>query len=29
MGRGGLDAVDTMLVIEALGRGCEDRGLVF
>lgn len=28
-GGGGLDAVDTMLVIEALGRGCEDGGLVF
>ena len=28
-GGSGLDAVDTMLVIEALGRGCEDGGLVF
>jgi alkylation response protein AidB-like acyl-CoA dehydrogenase len=25
----GLDAYDTMLVVEALGRGCEDGGLVF
>ncbi len=28
-GGSGLDAVDTMLVIEALGRGCDDGGLVF
>src|SRR5512133_3521511 len=28
-GGGGLDAVDTMLVIETLGRHCEDGGLVF
>jgi alkylation response protein AidB-like acyl-CoA dehydrogenase len=28
-GGGGLDAVDTMLVVEALGKGCEDGGLVF
>jgi alkylation response protein AidB-like acyl-CoA dehydrogenase len=28
-GGSGLDAVDTMLVIEALGRACEDGGLVF
>jgi alkylation response protein AidB-like acyl-CoA dehydrogenase len=28
-GGSGLDAVDTMLVIEALGKGCEDGGLVF
>jgi len=28
-GGGGLDAVDTMTVIEALGKGCDDGGLVF
>jgi alkylation response protein AidB-like acyl-CoA dehydrogenase len=28
-GGGGLDAVETMLIIEALGKGCEDGGLVF
>ncbi|HEY5284155.1 MAG TPA: acyl-CoA dehydrogenase family protein [Polyangia bacterium] len=28
-GGGGLDAVDTMLVVEALGKGCEDGGLAF
>jgi len=28
-GGGGLDAVDTMLVVEALGKGCDDGGLVF
>jgi alkylation response protein AidB-like acyl-CoA dehydrogenase len=28
-GGGGLDALDTMLVVEALGKGCEDGGLVF
>jgi L-prolyl-PCP dehydrogenase len=28
-GGSGLDAVDTMQVIEALGKGCEDGGLVF
>lgn len=28
-GGGGLDTVDTMLVIETLGRHCEDGGLVF
>ena len=28
-GGSGLDAVDTMLVIEALGKACEDGGLVF
>lgn len=28
-GGSGLDALDTMLVVEALGRGCEDGGLVF
>jgi alkylation response protein AidB-like acyl-CoA dehydrogenase len=28
-GGGGLDAVDTMLVVETLGKGCEDGGLVF
>jgi alkylation response protein AidB-like acyl-CoA dehydrogenase len=28
-GGSGLDAVDTMLVVEALGRSCEDGGLVF
>ncbi len=28
-GGGGYDAVDTMLIVEALGRGCEDAGLVF
>jgi len=28
-GGGGLDAVETMLVVEALGKGCEDGGLVF
>jgi L-prolyl-PCP dehydrogenase len=28
-GGGGLDALDTMLVIEALGKGCEDGGLIF
>jgi len=28
-GGSGLDVVDTMLVIEALGKGCEDGGLVF
>jgi alkylation response protein AidB-like acyl-CoA dehydrogenase len=28
-GGSGLDAVDTMLVIEALGRTCDDGGLVF
>ena len=28
-GGGGLDAVDTMTVVEALGKGCEDGGLVF
>ena len=28
-GGSGLDAVDTMLVVEALGKGCEDGGLVF
>jgi len=28
-GGSGLDAVDTMLVIEALGKGCEDGGMVF
>jgi alkylation response protein AidB-like acyl-CoA dehydrogenase len=26
---GGLDAVDTMLIVEALGRACDDGGLVF
>ncbi|HEY6880842.1 MAG TPA: acyl-CoA dehydrogenase family protein, partial [Polyangiales bacterium] len=28
-GGSGLDLLDTMLTIEALGRGCEDAGLVF
>jgi alkylation response protein AidB-like acyl-CoA dehydrogenase len=28
-GGSGLDAVDTMQVIEALGKGCDDGGLVF
>ncbi len=28
-GGGGLDAVDTMSVVETLGRGCEDGGLIF
>jgi alkylation response protein AidB-like acyl-CoA dehydrogenase len=28
-GGSGLDALDTMLAIEALGQGCEDGGLVF
>jgi len=28
-GGSGLDAYDTMLVVEALGKGCEDGGLVF
>src|SRR5919109_1063049 len=28
-GGSGLDAVDTMLVVEALGKGCDDGGLVF
>lgn len=28
-GGGGLDAVDTMSIVEALGQGCEDGGLVF
>jgi alkylation response protein AidB-like acyl-CoA dehydrogenase len=28
-GGGGLDAFETMLVVEALGKGCEDGGLVF
>jgi L-prolyl-PCP dehydrogenase len=28
-GGSGLDALDTMLVVEALGKGCEDGGLVF
>lgn len=28
-GGSGLNAVDTMLVVEALGKGCEDGGLVF
>ena len=28
-GGSGLDAVDTMLVVETLGRACEDGGLVF
>jgi alkylation response protein AidB-like acyl-CoA dehydrogenase len=28
-GGSGYDAVDTMLVVEALGRGCQDGGLVF
>jgi L-prolyl-PCP dehydrogenase len=28
-GGSGLDAVDTMLVIEALGKACDDGGLVF
>src|SRR4051794_12188605 len=28
-GGSGLDAVETMLVVEALGKGCEDGGLVF
>ena len=28
-GGSGLDAFDTMQVIEALGRGCEDGGLIF
>jgi L-prolyl-PCP dehydrogenase len=28
-GGGGLDAVDTMLVVEALGRAADDAGLVF
>jgi len=28
-GGSGLDAVDTMVVVEALGKGCEDGGLVF
>ncbi|MBC8131866.1 MAG: acyl-CoA dehydrogenase family protein [Deltaproteobacteria bacterium] len=28
-GGGGLDAVETMLIVEALGKGCEDGGLVF
>ncbi|HET9553933.1 MAG TPA: acyl-CoA dehydrogenase family protein [Anaeromyxobacteraceae bacterium] len=28
-GGSGLDAVDTMLAVEALGKGCEDGGLVF
>jgi alkylation response protein AidB-like acyl-CoA dehydrogenase len=28
-GGGGLDALDTMLVIEALGKACDDGGLVF
>lgn len=28
-GGSGLDAVDTMLVVEALGKACEDGGLVF
>jgi alkylation response protein AidB-like acyl-CoA dehydrogenase len=29
LGGSGLDAVDTMMVIEQLGRSCEDGGLVF
>ncbi len=29
LGGSGLDALDTALVVEALGRGCEDGGLVF
>jgi alkylation response protein AidB-like acyl-CoA dehydrogenase len=28
-GGSGLDAYDTMLVVEALGKGCEDGGLIF
>ncbi len=28
-GGSGLDALDTMLAVEALGQGCEDGGLVF
>jgi alkylation response protein AidB-like acyl-CoA dehydrogenase len=28
-GGSGLDAYDTMLVVEALGKGCDDGGLVF
>jgi alkylation response protein AidB-like acyl-CoA dehydrogenase len=28
-GGSGLDALDTILVVEALGKGCEDGGLVF
>src|SRR5450432_2162725 len=28
-GGSGLDAVETMLIVEALGKGCEDGGLVF
>lgn len=28
-GGSGLDALETMLVVEALGKGCEDGGLVF
>jgi alkylation response protein AidB-like acyl-CoA dehydrogenase len=28
-GGGGFDALDTMLVVEALGKGCEDGGLIF
>lgn len=28
-GGSGLDAVDTMSIVEALGKGCEDGGLVF
>lgn len=28
-GGSGLDAVDTMLIVEALGRACDDGGLVF
>ncbi len=28
-GGSGLDALDTMLVVEALGKGCEDGGLIF
>ncbi len=28
-GGSGLDVVDTMLTVEALGKGCEDAGLVF
>jgi alkylation response protein AidB-like acyl-CoA dehydrogenase len=29
LGGSGLDALDTSLVVEALGKGCEDGGLVF
>ena len=28
-GGSGLDAVETMQIVEALGKGCEDGGLVF